>query len=69
MDQQQTQGQQKQGQDAPDESRQVPGSSQPGSSTERGSDRDTGGITNRDLDSEMEEQEELPDRGTSQSER
>ena len=63
MDQKQTQGQQKQGQDA-------------GSNTERGgTDRDstrnseTDGITNRDLDGEMDEQEELPDRGNSQSER
>ena len=96
MVQKQTQGQQKQGQAAPQSgqqnwnerkpqnpnrdpaegSRQMPGSSQPGTTPERGrtdkdtgGDGDTGGITNRDLGSEMDEQEELPERGTDESER
>ena len=45
-----------------------------GSSGERGrdsnsSERNSGGITNRGRDREMAEQEQLPDRGHSQSER
>jgi len=62
--------------DPADGSRQAPGQER-GPNTERGgrdtektrNSEDSGGISNRDLDSEMEEQEELPERGTTQSER
>ena|SRR5688572_25964719 len=40
-----------------------------GSSDEKHSSRRAGGITNRDLDREESEQQQLPDRGRSQSER
>ena len=47
----------------------VKGQQEPQTQTpEKGRD-ESGGISNRDLDREMEEQEELPDRGQSQSER
>jgi hypothetical protein len=45
------------------------GGSRSGSGSGAGSSSNSGGITNRELDREQCEQEQLPERGRSQSER
>lgn len=73
MDQKKNQGQQPdrplgQGHETHDEDRH----DMPSSGAGRGGQRERnlgGGISNRDMDRELEEQEELPDRGSRQSER